>query len=188
MEDSRIIALLFERSEQALSALGRKYGPAVMALAGNILGNRLDAEECADDTWLGVWNTVPPQYPEHLKAYTLAITRNLALSRYHANTAQKRNSFYDAALDELEACIPALGSVESDLEAKELARCINTYLGTLCYDDRYMFLRRYYYADPVASIAASMGWTPHRVSVRLFRIREKLQKYLEKEGFCLSAT
>ena len=182
MEDSRIIALLFERSEQALSALGRKYGPAVMALAGNILGNRLDAEECADDTWLGVWNTVPPQYPEHLKAYTLAITRNLALSRYHANTAQKRNSFYDAALDELADCLAAPTDVEAELEAKELAAAINRFLATLPKADRQMFLCRYYLADPVFLIAAKLGMKSGQVSLRLFRLREKLRKFLEKEG------
>lgn len=182
MEDSRIIALLFERSEQALSALGRKYGPAVMALAGNILGNRLDAEECADDTWLGVWNTVPPQYPEHLKAYTLAITRNLALSRYHANTAQKRNSFYDAALDELADCLAAPTDVEAEVEAKELAAAINRFLATLPKADRQMFLCRYYLADPVFLIAAKLGMKSGQVSLRLFRLREKLRKFLEKEG------
>lgn len=182
MEDSRIIALLFERSEQALSALGRKYGPAVMALAGNILGNRLDAEECADDTWLGVWNTVPPQYPEHLKAYTLAITRNLALSRYHANTAQKRNSFYDAALEELEDSLAALETVETEYDARELTAAINCFLDGLSYDDRFLFLRRYWYADGVSAIGAMMGLSPHRVSVRLFRIRERLERQLVKEG------
>ena len=182
MEDSRIIALLFERSEQALSALGRKYGPAVMALAGNILGNRLGAEECADDTWLGVWNTVPPQYPEHLKAYTLAITRNLALSRYHANTAQKRNSFYDAALDELADCLAAPTDVEAEVEAKELAAAINRFLATLPKADRQMFLCRYYLADPVFLIAAKLGMKSGQVSLRLFRLREKLRKFLEKEG------
>ena len=182
MEDSRIIALLFERSEQALSALGRKYGPAVMALAGNILGNRLDAEECADDTWLGVWNTVPPQYPEHLKAYTLAITRNLALSRYHANTAQKRKSFYDAALDELADCLAAPTDVEAEVEAKELAAAINRFLATLPKADRQMFLCRYYLADPVFLIAAKLGMKSGQVSLRLFRLREKLRKFLEKEG------
>lgn len=182
MEESRIIALLFERSEQALSALGRKYGPAVMALAGNILGNRLDAEECADDTWLGVWNTVPPQYPGHLKAYTLAITRNLALSRYHANTAQKRNSFYDAALDELADCLAAPTDVEAEVEAKELAAAINRFLATLPKADRQMFLCRYYLADPVFLIAAKLGMKSGQVSLRLFRLREKLRKFLEKEG------
>ena len=182
MEDQTIIALFHARSEQAISALIAKYGASVRRITANILRDPLDVEESTNDTYFRIWNAIPPQVPKSLKAFSCAVARNTALDRFHANTAQKRNSFYDAALDELEAYIPALGSVESDLEAKELARCINTYLGTLCYDDRYMFLRRYYYADPVASIAASMGWTPHRVSVRLFRIREKLQKYLAKEG------
>jgi len=182
MEDSRIIALLFERSEQALTALSGKYGPAVMALAGHILGNRLDAEECANDTWMGVWNSVPPQYPAHLKAYTLAITRNLALDRYHANSAQKRNSFYDVALDELAECLSAPAGVEAELEARELAAAINRFLATLPKADRQMFLCRYYLADPVSLIAAKLNMKGPQVSLRLFRLREKLRKFLEKEG------
>ena len=182
MEDSRIIALLFERSEQALTALSGKYGPAVMALAGHILGNRLDAEECANDTWMGAWNSVPPQYPAHLKAYTLAIARNLALDRYHANSAQKRNSFYDVALDELAECLSAPAGVEAELEARELAAAINRFLATLPKADRQMFLCRYYLADPVSLIAAKLNMKGPQVSLRLFRLREKLRKFLEKEG------
>ena len=95
MEDSRIIDLFFERSEQAVSELGRKYGKAVKALSLNILGDVRDAEECAADTYLAVWNSVPPKRPEHLKAYTLAIARNLSLDRYHGSRVQKRNGSYD---------------------------------------------------------------------------------------------
>ena len=89
---------------------------------------------------------------------------------------------FDAALDELEDTIPALGTVESELEAKELSNCISKYLARLPYDDRYAFLRRYYYADSITDIAETLGKTPHRISVRLFRIRDNLKKYLRKEG------
>ena len=89
MEDSRIIDLFFERSEQAVHELELKYGRAVRKLSLNILGDVRDAEECAADTYLAVWDSVPPKEPEHLKAYTLAIARNLSLDRYHANSARK---------------------------------------------------------------------------------------------------
>ena len=50
------------------------------------------------------------------------------------------------------------------------------------YDDRYLFIRRYYFGDAVTDLAAQLGKTPHRISVRLFRVREKLKQYLRKEG------
>lgn len=182
MEDQEITKLFLERSEQGIVELISKYGRAVAAITGNILADPLDAEECANDTYLGVWNSIPPTIPRSLGAYCCGIARNKALSRYQTNTAQKRNSHFDAALEELEETLPALASVESELEAKELAQAISSYLAQLPYDDRYAFLRRYYYADSITTIAQTLGKAPHRVSVRLFRIRENLKKYLQKEG------
>lgn len=185
MEDEAIIALFNERSEQAIAELMKKHGASIRSITANILGNPLDVEESASDTYLRIWNAIPPEVPKSLRAFVCSVARNTALTRFHANTAQKRNSHYDVALDELEECVPALNDVESEMEAKELSRCINDYLGGLSYDDRFLFVRRYYYADSVTAIAEAMKLTPHRVSVRLFRIREKLQHHLRKEGMLL---
>ena len=143
MEDEKIIALFFERSEQAVSELDRKYGAAVRRVAENILGSRSDAEECVNDAYLGVWNTVPPCRPEHLGGYVCRIGRNIAAKRYRAGTAQKRNSFYDAALDELAECLTTGEDPQSALDAKELAAAIDAFLDGLSYTDRCLFLRRY---------------------------------------------
>ena len=182
VEDSQIIALFYERSEQAIAELERKYGPAVRKTAANILNNRQDEEECANDTYLGVWNTVPPQHPDPLVSYVCRIARNLAVKRYHANTAQKRNSGYDLVLDELAECVPAMADVESEYAAKELSAAISRFLDSLSYEDRFCFLRRYWYADSVSDIAAMTQRDSHRISVRLFRTREKLHRYLKEEG------
>lgn len=182
LEDSKIIALFFRRDQQAITELAAKHGKSLYHTASNILGNAQDAEECVNDTYLAAWDSIPPQSPSPLAAYVCKITRNLAISRFHANTAIKRNSYYDAALDELEDCIPALETIESQYDAKELSTVINVFLDTLSYDDRFMFVRRYWYADAVSAIAGMMKLSPHRVSVRLFRIRERLERYLMKEG------
>lgn len=182
MEDSRIIDLFFERSEQAVHELELKYGRAVRKLSLNILGDARDAEECAADTYMAVWNSIPPQRPEHLKAYTLAIARNLSLDRYHANSARKRNGSYDLALSELEGCLAAAGDAQTELEARELAKAINRFLAGLSKEDRQLFVCRYYLAQPVKDIAARLNVKGGRVSLRLFRIREKLKNYLEREG------
>lgn len=182
MKDHEIIDLFFERSEQAITELTAKYGAAIRKVASNILQDPQDVEECANDTYLQVWNRIPPQRPQYLGAYSCRIARNICLNRYHANTAEKRNSYYDAALEELEETIPALNTVESEYDAKELAAYINRFLKELSYDDRYLFVRRYWYADSVSRIAGNMGIQPHAASVRLFRLREKLQAFLQKEG------
>lgn len=182
MLDHEIIDLFFERSEQAITEMMRKYGAAVKAVASNILRDVQDVEECESDTYLQVWKSIPPKRPEYLGAYVCRIARNISLTRYHANTAQKRNSFYDTALEELEDTIPALATVESEYEARELRAYLNRFLQAQSRDDRYLFLRRYWYGDGIRQIAEQMGITPHTASSRLFRLRQKLQTYLQKEG------
>lgn len=182
MKDQEILDLFFERSEQAITELILKYGAAIRNVVTNILKNHQDVEECTNDTYLRVWDQIPPQRPKYLGAYACRIARNVSLSRYHANTAAKRNSYYDLALDELEQTIPALSTVESEYDAKELTRYLNAFLKGLSKEDRYLFLRRYWYGDSINQIAQNLDWKPHNASVRLFRLRKKLQDYLHKEG------
>ena len=182
MTDTEIINLFFERSEQAITELAKKHGSAVARVARNILGNEQDTEECVNDTYLGTWNAIPPHRPSPLRTFVCKIARNLATMKYHSNTAVKRNSQYDLALDELEEYLSDRNSVEETYEAKELAEAINGFMATLNYSDRFIFTRRYWYSDPVRDIAKMAHSTTNSVTVRLFRIREKLRLYLEKEG------
>ncbi len=183
MTDAEIISLFFERSEQAIDELAKSHGNAIAKVARNILGNEQDAEECVNDTYLGTWNAIPPHWPSPLRTFVCKIARNLATTKYHSNTAKKRNSHYDLALDELEEYLSDNGSVEKSYEASELAAAINGFIATLNYSDRFIFTRRYWYSDPVQDIAKMAHSTANSVTVRLFRIREKLRLYLEKEGF-----
>ena len=183
MEDSKIIALFFARSEQAITELSSKYGRLCMHLANNILGNQQDSEECVNDAYLGAWNTIPPQKPNPLQAYICKIVRNIAIAKYHANTALKRNSQYDVALDELEHCLSSPDTADSKLQAKELSHLINRFLESLDTTSRVMFVRRYWYSDSVSDIAETFHMRPNSVSVQLSRIRTKLRKFLIKEGY-----
>lgn len=182
LDDSAIIDLFFERSEQAIVELDKKHGKAVRKTASNLLHDRQDAEECANDAYLAVWNSIPPQRPNPLVAFVCRIVRNLAISRLRRETAQKRGSGLDLVLDEMEEFLPSSQDVEAELEARELTERVNRFLATLPYDDRYFFVRRYFFADAVKDIAAAAGQKESRVSLRLFRLREKLKKTLEKEG------
>lgn len=183
MDDQRIIELFFSRSEEAIGALSQRYGGACQRLAANILGNPRDAEECVNDAYLAVWNTVPPQRPKPLSSYVLRITRNLALGRYHRNTARKRNSHYDAALEELIEILPTADTAETALEASELTAALNRFLDTLDKRERAVFLRRYWYGESVSAMAVFFDMRANTVSQLLSRTRRKLQKFLEKEGW-----
>ena len=182
MDDSKIIELFFDRSEQAISELMLKYEKAARRIAFHVLNDAKDVEECLNDTWLQVWNSIPPARPSSLHAYVFKIVKNISLNRYHANVAKKRNSFYDLALDELEGDVPALETVETKFDAQELAAQLSQFLKNLSYKDRYLFTRRYWYGDPVSEIAEQSDLSTNAVSIRLYRIRKQLQKYLQREG------
>ena len=183
MEDNMIIEQLFARSESALSALSDKYGRLCLKLAGNILNNSSDAEECVNDAYLGVWNSIPPERPDSLRAYLCAIVRRISLKKYRYNTAEKRSSNMTVAMDELEGCLKSSSDVESQIEGKELTGVIEKFIDQLNAADRVIFMRRYYFTDPYADIAADTGLTEKNVSVRLTRIRSRLREYLKDNGY-----
>ena len=183
MDDKQIIALFFARSEQAITELSKKYGRLCLHIADNILGNKEDAEECVNDAYLGAWNTIPPQKPNPLRTYLCKIVRNIAITKFHANTAQKRNSHYDIALEELENCLFCADNPENLLQAKELSGLLDRFLCNLDVRSRVMFVRRYWYGDSISAIAESFGMRPNSVTVQISRIRGKLRKFLCKEGY-----
>ncbi len=181
MTDEEIVELFYSRSEQAISALASKHGNAVGKLAVNILGDMSDAEECINDTWLGVWNSIPPNRPEQLRTYVCRVARNLALKKYHSERAQKRNSRYDVALEELGDCVASRDTVESEYAARQLAASINLFLAALNYEDRFIFVRRYWYADSLDEVARMTNLSYNNVSQRLHRVRAKLKRFLDEE-------
>lgn len=178
MDDEKIIELFFARSELAIKELDSKYGKVCFQLSYNVLNNRLDAEECVNDSYLGLWNTIPPQRPNPLLAFVCKIVRRYSIMRHRANTAMKRNSIYDLAVDEIEHCLAAPVTVEGTIEAKTLARIIEEFLDTLSVENRVIFLRRYWFSDTYSDIAQRIGITEKNVSVRLTRTRKQMREYL----------
>lgn len=178
MNDEKIIELFFARSELAIKELDSKYGKVCFQLSYNVLNNRLDAEECVNDSYLGLWNTIPPQRPNPLLAFVCKIVRRYSIMRHRANTAMKRNSTYDLAVDEIEHCLAAPVTVEGTIEAKTLARIIEEFLDTLSVENRVIFLRRYWFSDTYSDIAQRIGITEKNVSVRLTRTRKQMREYL----------
>ena len=185
MEDAQIIGLYWERSEAAVKETENKYGRLCRSIIGNILKFNEDIEECVNDTYLGVWNAIPPQRPQSFMAFICRVARNLALKKYEYLTAQKRNSNASVSLDELNECIS--GSTENlnidDIE--EIGTVISDFLRKLDADSRNIFLRRYWHFDSIESIAKRFRMSNSKVTSMLFRTRNKLKLALEKEGIIL---
>ena len=178
MHDEKIIDLFFKRSQQAICELDMKYGKICHMLSYHIVNNEQDAEECVNDAYLGAWNTIPPTHPNPLLSYIVKIVRNISLKLYWKKEAAKRNSIYTIAMEEMEPYIADLKTVEDEVEARELARMIQSFLDTLTLKERVIFMRRYAYMDTYGDIAKRVGISEKNVSVRLSLIRQKMKKYL----------
>ena len=159
MEDSRIVELYWQKNADAIKETNSKYGAYCFAIADNILHNKEDSEECVNDTWLNAWNAMPPQKPTKLQMFLAKITRNLSFNRFNARSA------------------------ESEYEARELGQCIRMFVRALPERDGNVFVRRYFFTEPVAEIAKRYGLTDNNVMVILSRTRKKLKTQLVKEGF-----
>ena len=182
MEDAAIVALYWQRDEAAIAETDRKYGRYCRSIAQNILASPEDAEECVSDTWLSAWNAMPPQRPGSLPPFLGRIVRNLSISRWRRSHAQKRGGGLETLLSELEDCLPAPGSVADTAEARALTGQIEGWLEGLPKPDRLLFLRRYWYGEPVRALAAQRGEAPGRTAKRLLILRRGLKKRLEEEG------
>lgn len=183
MDDEAIIALYFQRSEEAITRTEAKYGSYCFSIAHNILLSREDAKEALNDTWLGAWNAIPPHRPGCLSAFLGKITRRISVNRFLAARTVKRGGGEAAlALEELSECLPSPMDVEKELEAAELNRILNIFVRSLPDTERRVFLLRYWYLESVDNIAKRFGFSQSKVKSMLFRTRNKLRKELEKEG------
>ena len=184
MDDDKIVQLYLARDEQAIRETSAKYGALCHSIAMNFLGNAADAEECVNDTLLRAWNAIPPAEPESLAAFLGKITRNLAIDRYkELHRAKRGGGEIPAVLDELAEVIPAGDSPEDIMLQTELKAEIDAFLRSLPKEKRYMFIRRCWYMDSIADIAADYQMTENHVSVTLGRLRKKLKAHLEKKGY-----
>ena len=181
MDDNKIVELLFARNEDGIKHMDDTYGRRLFALADNIVRNDQDAEESVSDTYMKAWDTIPPQKPMHLFAYLAKICRNFALKKLDWKQAAKRNAEVVSLTQEMETCIPDT-SRDAEVEARELGRILDAFLRTLSEENLLVFMRRYWYVDTVAEIAARYGISESAVITRLSRTRAKMRAYLEKEG------
>ena len=186
MDDRGIVDFYLNRDQTAISETERKYGHYCFTIANNILHDSNDASESVNDTWLGAWNSIPPHKPENLRTFLGKICRRLSLKKWREKTAQKRGGGnVEVSIEELNECIPSGCSVDESLEIKELTIIINTFLEKLPQDERWVFLRRYWYFDSIDDICSRFGFSRSKVKMMLKRTRDKLLICLNKEEIYL---
>ena len=182
MDDKRIVELYFARDELAVSATREKYGTLLRSIAVKILGESGATEECLNDVYLALWNSIPPESPENLRAYSCKIVRNLAFKSLRYDLAEKRSVHSQVSLDELEASLSD-GASQDAFENVDFSISINEFLGELKPQSRKVFLKRYFFFDTVPEIARDLGMSESKVKSLLFRARNKFKSHiLRKEA------
>lgn len=182
MKDQAIIALFFDRREDAISETKAKYGEYLFSLSYHILKNREDAEECENDTYLAAWEKIPPARPKILSAFLAKITRNISLNKLREQNTQKRGGkTITLPLSELVDSIPDSDAL-SAMQPEALADSLNAFLKTLSSTERRVFILHYWYSESIEEIANKYGFGKSKVKMMLKRTRDKLQNHLQKEG------
>ena len=185
MEDSRIVALYWERSERAITETDLKYGGLCRSVARNLLGSREDAEEVVNDTYHAAWNSMPSERPAKLGAWLGRVVRNRSVDRWRRDHRQKRFAGIETLLSELDDCVPARETTEQAADAAALGRAIDAWLRTLPQEDAALFLRRYWNGEALALLAREFGETPNGLAQRMRRLRLRLKRALEEEGYAV---
>jgi len=180
MEDHKIVDLYWARNEQGITESDRKYGKILRSLSFSLLSNSEDAEECVNDTYLDAWNAMPQARPTYLGAFLSKITRRISIDRFRADHREKRGGM-GSVLEELSDCIPSPDSVEKEWESRQITATIERFLASQSTEKRVIFVRRYFYTQSVAQIAASLRMGESKVKVVLYRLREQLRKELEEQ-------
>lgn len=184
MEDKQIVALYWARKEAAIDETSIKYGSYCHSIAYAILQNRQDADESVNDTYMDAWNAMPPNAPTILATFLGKITRRISIDRWRIRNAKKRGGDeIILALDELDECVSGTHDVELQVQRNELICLIHRFLDQLPKTERRIFLLRYWYLEPIQSIADRYGFSQSKVASMLYRVRGKLRNQLEKEGY-----
>ena len=180
MQDHEIVNALFERDESVLGVISERFGKLCLKIALNVLGNAEEAEECVNDAYLHIWDSIPPSRPDNLRAFICKITRNLAVNRLKFNTAKKRSSGSVISLTELENTV---GEISDITDYNALGELIDKFLRSEKSEAQLIFMRRYFFLDSVTEIAKMYNYSESKVKSVLFRTRKRLEKFLVKEGF-----
>ena len=183
MDDSRIVELYWNRSEQAIGETDQKYGKYCYRIAYNILASKEDSEETVSDTYMTAWKTIPPHRPSVLGTFLGKITRNLSIDRWRTRSAYKRGGGQMVlALEELEECVASSENVEQTYAKKELLAAYQRFIEKLPVTERRVFLLRYWYLDSIGDVAQKHGFSESKVKSMLHRTRQKLRRCLAEEG------
>lgn len=170
MNDKKIISAIAARDERMLAFVVQKYSRLLWKIAASILINAAsvqDVEECVADVFIYLW-----QYPEKydpdkakLSSWLSVVARSKAVDSYRRISRKREIPMEEEhsmegehSMDKLRFCIEGLDEKEKEL-----------------------VIRRYYYEQKPAEIAVALDMPKKQVENRLYYVRQKLRKMMERQ-------
>ena len=184
LDDNTIVSLYWGRDEQAIAETDYKYKKYLYSVAYNVLHDRLDCEECVNDTYLGAWNAMPPSRPNVLKAFLTTIARRIAIKRYHRRLRQRAiPSELTLSFSELEDFVAGDEDIDATFDAERLGRILSDFVRSLSERRQFIFMSRYYVSEPIDTIASNLSLSRSMIHKELAAIRTALKETLESKGY-----
>ena len=171
MDYTELIQAMKKRESGAPERFQTAFTPLLRYIIAPILSDERDREECLSDVTLRVWEAIDGYDPSRASftAWLTTLARNTALNRRRANRRRREGEPLDAGAPD------GRDGPEELLLKTELARALWDAVDRLSRRDRELFLRKYYYYQPTAQIAAELGLSLRAVEGRLYRVRKRLQ-------------
>ena len=177
VSDERIIDLFWQRDEQAISQTDTKYGKYLYKIAYNILNDRLDSEECQNDTYLAAWDAIPPHKPLCLPAFLTQLVRRISIDRYRESRRKKRiPTELIVSMEELHGSLANVC-----MEPDQLGYLLSDFIRSLPKQKQELFMSRYYFNDSITDIARSLRLSESAIYKELKNIRNLLKSYLTEK-------
>lgn len=173
--DKKIISAIIDRDEQMLAFVVRKYSKLLWKIAAPVLINAAsaqDVEECVADVFIYLWQCPEKYDPDKgkLSAWLSVIAKSKAVDRYR-QIIRKR----EVPEEEIVVKSPVYaGIATTDEEQEKLRSCV----GKLDGKEKELIIRRYYYEQKPAEIAAVLEIPKKQVENKLYYVRQKLKKMM----------
>lgn len=176
MTEEKMLKALKSGDTKALETLIHKYGRYVSSVISRILkGRNADCEELTADVFLAAWENRQKLQSGKIASYLGVIARNKAFDLLRADKD------WVPLEDDILIIDPA--DVQRQAEDNDLGQLLKSALMTLDKPQRELFVRHFYYGQTIKAAAEEMGVNLSTAKNWIYRGREVLKEYLEKNGF-----
>lgn len=180
MVELEALKKLKHKDENALEWFIDRYAAYVNTIIYNIIGlsaSAADIEDVSSDVFFTLWVNAKNISPGKVKAYLGGVARNKAKE-------YTRKMGTGVSLED-DVILISKENLEQDFEEREQARFIKEAILAMKDPEREIFLRYYYYYQPITEISKEMGINASTVKMKLHRGRKVLKEKLIKGGYSI---